>query len=488
VRTAGFDVLAWAHRFLPSPSDPLEPLVLSDEQAAFVVDFYSQDTAGAYVYRRGALQAAKGWGKSPLGAVLALAEFAGPTAPATPWVQVAACSEEQAVSNVYQLLWQLLSENDAKAARELGVDLGRGRLYLKGKPGAKLEAVSSSWGAREGQRVTFAVLDETHNWLKQNGGQRLARVLRRNAAKTNSRTLELANAPELAEDSVAEETERHFAEGRPGVLFAARRPSRDPDPAMSDAELRELLAEVYAGAAWVDLDRLVREVRDPAAPWSEVARFFFNAPGSMTQAAVEPALWASRARERVLEPGERIGLGFDGSKSRDATALVGCTQDGWCFPVEILERPAGASAEWRVDRPRISRALAFMMQTYDVRAVFADPWTWQDEISEWGEQWGERIVEIHTNSVRHMPAYVDRFRTALAEGAATHDGDDDLTRHVLAARLRKAGRDEDGRGRWMLEKAGPGRLIDGCVAAVLAYSAAATISSAPDPEPMVTWA
>ena len=151
MRTRGWDVLAWSHRFLPSPSDPSQPLVLSDEQAKFVVSFYELDGEDAYVYRRGALEAAKGWGKSPLGAVLALAEFAGPVAPATPWVQIAACSEDQAVSNVYSLIWALLSENNGKAARELGIDLGRTRLHLEGKPGAKLEAVTSAWGAREWQ-------------------------------------------------------------------------------------------------------------------------------------------------------------------------------------------------------------------------------------------------------------------------------------------------------------------------------------------------
>jgi hypothetical protein len=105
--TRGWEVLAWSHRFLPSPSDPSQPLVLSDEQARFVLAWYSLDEENTYVYRRGALEAAKGWGKSPLGAVLALAEFAGPVAAAIPWVQIAACSEDQATSNVYSLIWAL---------------------------------------------------------------------------------------------------------------------------------------------------------------------------------------------------------------------------------------------------------------------------------------------------------------------------------------------------------------------------------------------
>jgi hypothetical protein len=486
VRSRGWDVLAWSHRFLPSPSDPSQPLVLSDEQARFVIEFYETDEHGVYVFRRGALEAAKGWGKSPLGAIVALAEFAGPVAPVTPWVQIAACSEDQAVSNVYSLIWALLSENDAKAARELGIDLGRGRLYLKANPGAKLEAVSSSWGAREGQRVTFGLIDESHNFLKSNGGHRLARVLRRNAAKTDGRTLELANAPELGEGSVAEQTESDFEAGHPGILFHARRPSIEPTPEMDDETLRGLLAEVYQGAAWIDLPRLLREVRDPGAPWPETSRFFFNCPGSGTMAAVDPMLWSARERERELVDGELLALGFDGSHSRDGTALVGCTQDLWVFPVEILERPAAAGDDWRIDRSRIHRALEHMFATFNVRFVFADPWTWRTELGEWDERWRDKIVEVPTNSTSKFAPMVDRFRTGLAEGHVTHDGDEDLRRHVLNARLRQVGRDEDGRGRYTLEKAGPGRLIDACVASVLAVEAAAQIPEAVGP--LVAWA
>jgi phage terminase large subunit-like protein len=94
---------------------------------------------------------------------------------------------------------------------------------------------------------------------------------------------------------------------------------------------------------------------------------------------------------------------------------------------------------------------------------------------QWAASWPDRIGEWPTNSLKRMPKAVDRFRTGLQEGRVTHDGDEGLRRHVLNARLRKVGRDEDGRGRYTLEKAGPGRLIDGCVAAILAYEAATQI-------------
>ena len=103
MRSRGFEVLEWAHRCLPSPADPTRPLVLSDRQSRFVVAFYEVDEHGVYVSRRGALEAPKGFGKSPLGAVIALAEFAGPVAAPVPWVQVAGVSVPIGIG----LLWMM---------------------------------------------------------------------------------------------------------------------------------------------------------------------------------------------------------------------------------------------------------------------------------------------------------------------------------------------------------------------------------------------
>jgi phage terminase large subunit-like protein len=482
MQSRGWEVLDWAYSVLPSPSNAAEPFVFTDEQARFLISFYEVDQDGVYVYRRASLQGPKGLGKSPLGAVIALAEFCGPVAPQIPWVQIAANAEEQAYSNVYALLWQLLSENDGKAARELGIDLGRGRLYLKTNPGAKLEAVSSAWGTREGQRLTFAVADETHTWLKSNGGHRLARVLRRNAAKVDGRVLELSNAHELGEESTAEMTEAEA--GHPGVLFVAHRPSVEPSPEMSDEQLLELLQEVYEGAPWVDLPRLLREVRDPGAPFAESLRFYFNVPSAGLLSAVDPITWATCKTTRTLEDGERIGLGFDGSRSRDATALVAATQDGFLVPLAIVERPANAGDGWLIDRSVIQRAIEDAFGRFEVGFLYADPWHWRDELDEWGGRWPDRVVEFPTNSNAKMAQVVDRFRTGIAENRITHAGDEALSRHILAARLRKVGRDEDGRGRYTLEKAGPGRLIDAAVAAVLAVEAAAQMPE-PKPKPFI---
>ena len=101
----------------------------------------------------------------------------------------------------------------------------------------------------------------------------------------------------------------------------------------------------------------------------------------------------------------------------------------------------------------------------------------------WQRLYGEaRVMQHPTNSVRRFGPAVDRFRTALAEGRIHHDGDADLRRHLLNARLvrGRGAADDDGHALHTLEKPGPGRLIDAAVASVVAFEAMAT---APPIEP-----
>src|SRR5262245_59891183 len=124
MKTLGWEVLKWISHQLPSPSDAREPFVLTDEQAQLVLEWYELDDDGEFLHRRGAWQGAKGMGKSPVGAALAIAEFAGPVRFAhwgsdgqpvgrpwgtngdpAPWVQIAGSAEEQAVANSYSVVF-----------------------------------------------------------------------------------------------------------------------------------------------------------------------------------------------------------------------------------------------------------------------------------------------------------------------------------------------------------------------------------------------
>ncbi len=497
--TLGFEVAAWMQAHLPDPSDHRRALALTPGQIEFLARWYEHD-GRAFAYRRAALQEPKGWGKSPLAAFLAIAELVGPvTVTGEPWhdplVQIAALSEEQADSNVFALARELLAANDGRAAAELGVDIGRTRFYLRGRPG-KLEAVTSEAGSREGQRLTFAIIDETHLWTRANGGLALARTLRRNAGKMAGRVIETSNAPEIGLGSVAEATLADAAGGHPGLLLMRGAPSRLPDPADSDPGLAELLREVYADAPWIDVGRILAEIRDPATPWDEAVRYYLNTPAGASAVLVDPHRWDSLASAGEIPDGSRVALGFDGSYAQDGTALVAVDEHGRLSLELLVERNPIDPPEWTVPRARVHRALADAFERFRVIRMFADPYHWRDELAEWAARYGADVVlELATNSVRRFGPAVDRFRTAIAEGHVAHDGDPSLRRHLLNARLvrgRGAAQD-DGHALFTLEKPGPGRLIDAAVASVLAFEAMATSPVEVDePEtladPLVMWA
>lgn len=514
----GWGVLAWTYRYLPSPSDEHRPLVYTVEQARRIVRWYELDPdTGEFIYLRLILEDAKGWGKSPMAASLMLAEFAGPTrfvgwdddgepiggrwgddGSPPPLIQIAAVSEDQ-TENTYGALYAMLTMNDSSASKALAIDAGLTRIRFRGGRRGSIEPVTARAGSKEGFRLTAGVADETHLWVQRSGGHRLYRVLRRNLAKMNGRLIETTNAPVIGEGSVAEMHDPEHPE--PDVLHYAPRPAGpEPDPSWEDEQLKAALDQVYGGVPWSDTRRLVRELRDRSTPWDDALRFWFNIRTTGNQRAVDPRIWAALAQPQEVPPGTVVGLGFDGSISRDATALVGCTRTGYLFPVHIWERPADADPDWRIPRQEVAEAVERSFAVWRVGLLLADPPRWATEIEDWAERYAlgkkpedQRVLAFDTNQSRRMAPALDRFLTAIRESAPrpdlpddqqpvrliTHAGDEALTRHVVAARLQKVrlqADESDGRSMYVLTKGEDRAWIDAAVASVLAYQAAMTMT------------
>jgi hypothetical protein len=268
---------------------------------------------------------------------------------------------------------------------------------------------------------------------------------------------------------------------------------------------------VYPADTWrrngghIDLDSIEAEAadlfeKDPA----QAQRFYGNIIVAGSGAAVDPERW--KLAERALTPpaGTRIGLGFDGSISDDATALVACTADGHLFvPVvdgnpTIWMRPTHAGPDWRIPRTEVMAAVKLIFEVFDVGRMMCDPPKWQTEIEGWAEQYNPDKVDdavvlfFDTNQPRRMSGACDRFTSTLIDGALTHDGSAMLTDHVLAMARRKAyvkNEDErDGRTRYVFTKGEDHRKIDAGVAAVLAVEAAQTMPAAvPALVPLGAW-
>src|SRR5678816_2732868 len=123
--------------------------------------------------------------------------------------------------------------------------------------------------------------------------------------------------------------------------------------------------------------------------------------------------------------------------------------------------------------------------------MLCDPAKWQTEIELWAEEFGEeRVVFFDTNQPTRMWRACDRFSTALAEGAYSHDGSSTLAAHVLAMHRRKVrvrDEDDDGRTKFVFVK-GPDRAkIDAGIGAVLALMAAQTMPAQTNQPFLAAW-
>ncbi|HEX3453260.1 MAG TPA: terminase large subunit [Gaiellaceae bacterium] len=238
-----------------------------------------------------------------------------------------------------------------------------------------------------------------------------------------------------------------------------------------DTDDMRLVKEVNP-ASWQTTDLLAQRHTSPSMlPW-QWARFACGVWVGAQAWWVRPEEWnecevpaVDVLGEPVLRAGDRITLGFDGSRYGDATALVACRlEDGLLQVLGIWEAPRGVR-EWEVPAGEVDEAIAETMEEYAVVRGYFDPPLWQSEIDAWAREYGDpAITRYPTNRSRFMGA-VERFRTDLLAEGIPHVTSEVLTRHVLNAQMRAV------RGGYWLEKGAAAERIDAAVAAVLAYEA-----------------
>lgn len=510
--TLGYIVLDWIEENLAAPDRvEYEPLILTNEQAQFVLNFYVVDSlTERRRYRRALYSRPKGSGKSPFLAALSCAEALGPVlfdgydargepvgkewaTVRTPWVQLAAVSEDQ-TRNAWTPLLEMLREgpvlDNYPGVEPLGtfVNLPKGRI----------EYVTSAPTSREGNRPTFAVLDQTEEWKPSNGGVHLAATIRRNLGKTNGTSIESPNAFEPGADSVAEQSAEYFEkiqEGRHAKLSGLLLDHREAPPETDMTDRESLLAglafaygdSAEAAGGWVDLERIVAEINDLATDPQSARRFYLNQITHASDSWLSQPEWAScTAPDKHVADREMITLGFDGSRSRvrgvaDATALIGCrVSDGHLFEIGLWEQPNGeAGRSWSVPLIEVNSAVHGAFDRYNVVGFYADPAGWAETVGAWEAKYINRLKV--RSSVGHPIEWwmtggraaitaraLEQFHEAVLNQELSHAAEYGLTRHVLNARRR-------GKPRFGMQigKDYPDspRKIDAAVAAVLAYQA-----------------
>lgn len=510
VPTLGYEVLEWIEDMLACPDrSSYEPLILTPEQRRFIVSLYALDPAtGRRRFRRAVYSRSKGGGKSPLMAAVAAVEALGPVVfdgwdadgrpvgmpwsrVRTPWVQLAAVSEDQ-TRNAWGPLLEMLREGPVLDEYP-GLEPMESFVNL---PKGKIEYVTSAATSREGNRPVFVVLDQTESWVPSNGGVKLAAAIRRNLGKTGGTSVECPNAYEPGAGSVAENSAEYWKqirEGRTrndGLLYDHR--EAPPETDMTDHDsLLEGLQVAYGDAAeerggWVDLERVIAEVWDPDTLPQEARRYYLNQVTHATDAWLSQPEWSRCAdTERIVAEGDTITFGFDGSRGRergvaDATALVGCRlSDGFVFQIAIWEPPEGPAAkEWKVPLAEVDATVHETFRRYNAVGFFADPARWESYVADWEARYAKQLkvkatqqhpIEWWTQGGRIglVVRALEQFQEAVKNQELVHAGDHALTRHVLNARMRS------GRGGITIHKEHPdsARKIDGAMAATLAWQA-----------------
>jgi hypothetical protein len=383
-------------------------------------------------------------------------------------VQIAAVSKDQ-TRNTMTLLPGLWTR---KALEEYQIDLGKEIVYAF-RGARRIEAVTSSPRALEGGRPTFTVRNETHHWLASNEGHEMDAVIDRNAVKSAdgmSRALSITNAYMPGEDSVAERARDAYEliqSGRSMATGLMYDSLEAPPEAPLSAEAAPKVVELVRGDShWLDIERIVQTILDPRNPPSRSRRFWYNQIVAAEDAWVAPYQWdALERRDRIVEPREKITMFFDGSKSDDATVLVGCcVSDGHVFLIDCWQRPAGLDSKlpWAVPREFVDARVDRAFAEWTVAGFFADPGGGEDESGErywdalldaWAARHGAGLLIQATRSGTNphpitwdmrSPAHYQEFTEATercwtditVNRTLTHDGNRILRQHVVNARRR----------------------------------------------------
>lgn len=499
--TLGPAVCDWIETFLVhGPGDIRgEPARLDDETRGLIYRMYEvfpqgDERAGRRRFTRVGISLRKGTAKTEKAAWLAAAEL-HPDAPVRcdgfdadgepvgkgvrdPYIPLVAYTEEQTEELAYGALYSIVSEGPLADDFDIGLE----RIMRKDGEG-KAEALASSPSARDGARTTFQHFDETHHWhsrrLREAHRSMLANIPKRMLA--DAWTLETTTAFTPGEQSVAEGTmdyAKAIASGEiqdPRLFFFHRQASGKHD-LDKEPQVRKAIKEASGpAAAWSNIDSIVDLWRNPQTDRAYFERVWLNRPTQSARQAFDADQFMQLAKPGKPKPGTLITIGFDGSRTNDATAMIGTTvQDGHQFVIGIWQRPPRVD-EWEVPRDEVDIALAEAMATYDVWRVYADPPYWDELVDDWAGRYGSRrIIKWWTNNPVRMAQAVRVYRDAIVNGELSYDGDETFAAHIGAAQKHEINKvDDEGTPLFYLEKQrrDSPEKIDAAVAAVLSWEA-----------------
>jgi len=387
----GWGFLSWTSYWLTGKAG--KPWLWTAEQARFLLWYYAVTSDAEFEYHTGALQRIKGWGKDPTAAGISVGSLHAPIQfdhwegdrpighdDPDAWTQIAAVSQDQ-TKNTMKLFPSLIPPD---TRTYYGIQIGKFNVWSDGDQ-RQIEAITASVAAVEGGRPHQIIRAETQNWLASNGGHDMNGAMEGNAAKSEvsapARILDIFNAYRPGQDSVAERAREAWEQTQLedgiedyGVLWDSL--EAPPAAPLTKDAAPDVVRSVAGDAVWLDVrpnGRIVKSIMNPENSPSESRRKWYNQITGTEDAWIEPR-WADQAaflgKGLDLEPGDRIVLFGDGSKSNDDTGLVATRLSDGLTKVLWFFHPTKGEI---VDREGLDTAVEQAFETYKVVAFWFDP-------------------------------------------------------------------------------------------------------------------
>lgn len=503
--------------------------VVTREQLEFLVAFYEIDPLTCRrIKTRAIIQRPRGWGKSPKLGAIGLSEALFEVVPdgwdafgqpvARPWsdfksiinVPVTATSDDQ-VQNTWAPMLEMARLDSL--VNEFDVDPMDTFIAI---PGGKIEPRTSSGRSIKGlPGQVAAIMDQTEEWVKGNGGLRLAQNIRNNSTKASGVTIESPNAFTPGENSVAEASARDWDLIESGkypdlaaarqILYDHREAPADTDPS-DRASLEYGLRYAYGDSSdhpdgcvihdppcepgWAPIQRQMLAFLDTSNDPQVLRADFLNQITHATNSFVsQPELRAILDVDKVISKTEPVTLGFDGSEGRkpgkgtaDSTVLIGYSvTQKHLFKIGVWEQPDGPKGEnWRPPVLEIEAAVRQAFKDYNVVGFYADPSAgWAGHVKTWEAEYSKRLkvrmsrdepIRWRQKDLARTTGTFDQLESAITAGkeSITYDGSPELTSHFINAR-----RDRRRSGYVLMkpEHDPDGSKIDAAWGAMFAYAA-----------------
>ena len=443
-----------------------EPMVLRDWQKQLMLRMFAWENGGLR-HRIQLIGMPRKNGKSALGSITALYSLV--LGPHGGEVYSIAAEKEQA-----KIVFR-----DAKKMVEAAPDLGHINLYRDAmentENGSVYRAMSAEAYSKEGLSPTLVIFDELHAQPNRElfDVMSLAMGARGNIASLLAITTAGVRSDSTGRDSIAYTLYQY---GQKIIRGEEDDPSYFQAWWESEGDYRAEDTWERANPGYGDIND-IEDFRSAVrrTPEAEFKTKRLNLFVSSATSWLPDGAWEQCEGEVVPTPDDEIVLGFDGSFSGDASAVVGAiipkSEDDpvKVFMVKTWEKDLAIhDADWRVDIADVEQTIMDFCQKHPkVREIACDPFRWQRSM-EILEQAGLPIVEWPSTSPRRMVPACAKFYDAVVEKRIIHDGDPVLTRHLDNAVTKI-----DNLGpRIVKDKKSSPRKIDAAVAAILAVDRA----------------